>query len=165
MADHSIRAGGSGDAAAIAEIYNHYVLTSVITFEEEAVAAEEMARRIAGVQEVGLPWIVAEDAGRVVGYAYAGPWKTRSAYRFTVESTVYLAKDCVGRGLGSALYGELFEQLKARGVHAVIGGAALPNDASVALQEKFGMQKVAEFREVGFKLGRWVNVGYWERVL
>ena len=160
-----IRTATPADAAAIAAIYNHYVAETVVTFEEEPVSAEEIARRIDDVRAAALPWLVAEEGGHVVGYAYAVPWKPRSAYRFSVEITVYLARERTGRGAGSKLYGALFPLLEARGIHAVIGGIALPNDASVRLHEKFGLRKVAEFREVGFKLGRWIDVGYWERTL
>lgn len=159
-----IREATPSDAAAIAEIYNHYVQETVVTFEEEPVAAGEMARRMEEVRSASLPWLLAEEEGRVAGYAYATRWKARSGYRFSAEITVYLAPDCGGRGLGSKLYGELFPRLQERGIHAVMGGIALPNEASVALHEKFGLRKVAHFAEVGFKLGRWIDVGYWQRI-
>lgn len=160
-----IRASESNDAAAVAAIYNHYIAETVITFEEEPVGANEIARRIDDVQSASLPWLIAEERGEVAGYAYATPWRTRTAYRFSVEVTVYLSADHSGRGIGSMLYGRLFPMLEARGIHAVMGGIALPNEASVALHEKFGLQKVAHFREVGFKFGRWIDVGYWQRTL
>lgn len=161
--DTTIRDATPSDAAALAAIYNHYVRETVVTFEEEPVAAEEMARRLEEVLSASLPWLAAEEEGRVVGYAYATRWKARSGYRFSAEVTVYLAPDRGGRGIGSKLYGELFPRLEARGIHAVMGGIALPNEASVALHEKFGLRKVAEFKEVGFKFGRWIDVGYWQR--
>jgi len=120
---------------------------------------------MADVTASSLPWLVAEQAGGIVGYACATKWKARSAYRFSVETTVYLADGLAKQGLGSRLYDELFRLLKAQGIHAAIGGIALPNDASVALHEKFGMRKVAHFEQVGFKFGKWVDVGYWERFL
>lgn len=163
--DHSIRVATAADADHIAEIYNHYIANTVVTFEEEPVAANEMCRRIDEVFGASLPWLVAESAGRVIGYAYATKWKARSAYRFSVETTVYLAYGLGKLGLGSRLYEELFRLLKEQGIHAAIGGIALPNDASVALHEKFGMHKVAHFEQVGFKFGKWVDVGYWERFL
>ncbi len=97
--------------------------------------------------------------------AYAVLWKARSAYRFSVEITVYVAPGMAGRGIGSMLYSHLFAALQPLGVHAVIGGIALPNEASIALHEKFGMEKVAHFQQVGFKFNRWIDVGYWERIL
>jgi phosphinothricin acetyltransferase len=109
---------------------------------------------------------VAEEEDSIVGYAYANPWKQqRTAYRFSVEITVYVKQGCVKRGVGSALYTRLFELLRERGIHSVIGGIAQPNDASIALHEKMGLSKVAHFREVGFKHGRWVDVGYWQLTL
>jgi phosphinothricin acetyltransferase len=161
----AIRDATAADAPAIAAIYNHYIRETVVTFEEEPVSGAEIARRVEKVQSASLPWLVAEAGGRVVGYAYAGPWHVRSAYRFSVEITVYLAADQVGRGIGSKLYEALFSRLRARRIHAAIGGIALPNDASVALHEKFGLRKVAHFDEVGFKFDRWIDVGYWQRNL
>jgi phosphinothricin acetyltransferase len=161
----TIREAAAPDSEVIAAIYNHYVAATVVTFEEEPVPVVEMARRIEEVRSASLPWLVAEADGRVVGYAYARPWHARSAYRFSVEITVYLAPAHVGRGIGSKLYGELLPILQARRIHAVMGGIALPNEASVALHEKFGMRKVAQFEEVGFKFDRWIAVGYWQRTL
>ena len=156
-----IRSATPEDAAALCAIYNPYIAGTVITFEEQPVAVPEMQRRIAAVQPA-LPWLVAEDAGHVAGYAYAAPWRPRAAYRHSVESTIYLAPASHGRGLGRRLYGELLDQLRARGLHTVIGGVALPNPASVGLHEALGFKQVAEFGEVGFKFGRWINVGYWQ---
>lgn len=158
-----IREASAADAASIAEIYNHYVEHTVVTFEETLVSAADFAARIASVHVSGFPWLVAEEAGRVLGYAYATKWKERSAYRFSAEVTVYLAPTATGRGIGKLLYGALFPLLDARGLHALMGGITLPNEASVALHEKFGMRKVAHFDEVGFKFGRWLDVGYWQR--
>ena len=160
-----VRVAAPADAGALAAIYNHYVAETVVTFEEDPVAPAEMARRVEGVRASGLPWLVAEDEDRVVGYAYATPWRSRSGYRFSVEVTVYVAPDMGGRGIGTRLYGELFPRLADRGVHAVVGGIALPNAASVALHGRMGMRKVAHFEQVGFKLGRWVDVGYWQLLL
>jgi phosphinothricin acetyltransferase len=161
----TIRAATAADAAGIAAIYNHYVMQTVVTFEEESVSAADIAGRIEGVSSVSLPWLVAEEAGRVVGYAYATKWHLRAAYRFSAEVTVYLAPTDTGRRIGSNLYAQLFPILEARGVHAVMGGIALPNQVSVALHEKFGMRKVAHFEAVGFKFDRWIDVGYWQRTL
>ena len=150
---------------AIADIYNHYIQTSIVTFEEQPVTAVEIARRIEEVQSASLPWLIAEEDSRVVGYAYATPWRTRTAYRFSVEVTVYVAPGHAGRRIGSMLYSQLLPMLQAQSIHAVMGGIALPNDASVALHEKFGFRQVARFQEVGFKFYRWIDVGYWQRTL
>ena len=125
----------------------------------------EMARRIEEAASATLPWLVAEREGRIVGYANARKWRPRSAYRFSAEVTVYVAPDCMRLGIGSRLYEELFPSLRARGIHAVMGGIALPNEASVALHEKLGFSKVAHFKEVGFKFNKWIDVGYWQRGL
>jgi phosphinothricin acetyltransferase len=148
----------------MAAIYNPFILGTTITFEEEAVTPQEMATRIRAVMPA-LPWLVIEARGTVAGYAYATPWKTRSAYRRTVESAIYLAPSQAGQGLGTRLYGALLGELQQRGVHAVLGGIALPNEASVALHERLGFEKVGQLRQVGWKLQRWVDVGYWEKRL
>jgi L-amino acid N-acyltransferase YncA len=152
------------DAAQICEIYNHYVRETVVTFEESPVPEADMAQRISDVT-ARLPWLVWEADGAIIGYAYAAPWKARAAYRHSVESSVYLAPQATGRGLGSQLYAALIAELRQRGLHCVIGGAALPNPASVSLHEKLGFRKVAQFPQVGFKFGRWVDVAYWQLIL
>jgi len=159
-----IRMATRSDAEAICAIYNHYVTGTIVTFEEQPVAAADMRSRMDAVLEK-LPWLVLECDDEVAGYAYASPWKTRVGYRFAVESSIYLAPARTGRGFGSALYESLLESLRARHIHCVIGGAALPNPASVALHEKLGFTKVAQFHENGFKFGRWIDVAYWQRLL
>ncbi len=156
-----IRPAQASDAAAIAAIYNHYIATTTISFEEEPVAVDDMARRIADVG-AKLPWLVFEQEGRVLGYAYATPWRVRSAYRFSVESSVYVAPDSARLGIGKRLYQALLEALRAREVHVVIGGIAQPNAASVALHEHMGFEQVAMFKQVGRKFDRWIDVGYWQ---
>jgi phosphinothricin acetyltransferase len=161
----TIRPADSADVEQIVEIYNHYVLTSAITFEEAPVEVSEMARRIHEVHAVPLPWLVAASDANVLGYAYATRWKARAAYKFSAESTVYLRADAVGKGIGRELYAHLIAALRTAGVHAVIGGVALPNDASLGLHQKLEFEKVAHFKEVGFKFNRWIDVIYWERIL
>ena len=160
-----VRSATLEDGEAIASIYNHYIRNSIVTFEEVAVSDQEMAGRIVKVTASSLPWLVAEESGSLLGYAYASIWGGRCAYRFSTEITVYLAPGAEGRGLGSKLYDALFTHLKDKGIHTVIGGIALPNPASVALHEKFGMTQVAHFKEVGFKFGQWIDVGYWQGLL
>jgi phosphinothricin acetyltransferase len=108
---------------------------------------------------------VAEDAGAVIGYAYAAKWNARSAYRHTVETSIYLSHLSVSRGWGTRLYQTLFDMLRNQSIHVVIGGITLPNPASIALHEKFGIKKVAHFMEVGYKFGQWLDVGYWQSEL
>lgn len=159
-----IRLVTPADAADICTIYNHYVLSSTVTFEEEAVTAMEMATRIEDTMAV-FPWLVWEEQKKVVGYAYATKWKVRSAYRYSAESTVYLRHDFVGRGIGRKLYEHLIRDLGQAGIHTMIGGIALPNAASQKLHEGLGFKKVAQFEQVGWKFGQWIDVGYWELIL
>ena len=159
-----IRSATAADAQAICAIYNHFILQSTVTFEETAVTPEDMAQRIASTLQ-RLPYLVAEIDGAVAGYAYAAPWKTRSAYRNTVESSVYIAPGHAGMGLGSRLYQALLQDLREREVHAVLAGIALPNCASIGLHEAFGFIKVGQMREVGRKFGQWLDVGYWQLLL
>jgi L-amino acid N-acyltransferase YncA len=160
-----IRPATVSDSEAIARIYNHYIRESVITFEENEVSPQEMATRVEETMGAMLPWLVVEDHGVVAGYAYANKWKARSAYRFAVESTVYLDQRYTGKGVGTKLYQELLGILRTKSLHVVIGGIAQPNAASVALHERLGFEKVAHFKEVGFKFGQWVDVGYWQLAL
>lgn len=157
-----IRPVNTADAAALCAIYNHYISNTVVSFEEECVGTDEFAARIAKVQAAGLPWLVMEQDGNVIGYAYAARWQERSAYRFCALVSVYLAPDSVGAGRGTRLYEALFAALRATPVRWVIGAIALPNAASVALHEKMGMARVGLHPQVGFKFGRWIDVGYWQ---
>ncbi len=157
----SIRSARETDAPAISTIYNPYVRDTVITFEYEPVSDADMATRIHAYTRL-YPWLVAEREGKVVAYAYATGWRTRAAYDHTLESTIYVAKNYTRRGIAKPLYLELLRELKSRGVHAVVGCIALPNDASVALHEKCGFVKVAHFPQVGRKFERWVDVGFWQ---
>lgn len=160
-----IRPAEVTDAAAIAAIYNHYVEHTPISFEEQPVPVDEMATRITTVLQQGLPYLVAVLDDDVVGYCYATPWKARAAYRYSVEVTVYLAAIAQGRGLGYALYQQLFAALKTAGYHAALGGIVQPNPGSVALHEKCGMNQVALLPDIGFKFGQWHSVGYWQLLL
>ena len=159
-----IRPASITDASAIVAIYNHYVATTTITFEENPVSAEEMAQRIKDVS-AHLPWYVFEHDGQVLGYAYATPWRVRSAYRFSVESSVYVSPDHPRQSIGSQLYETLIEELRARAIRVILSGIALPNIASVAFHETFGFEKAAHLKQVGRKFEQWIDVGYWELVL
>ena len=156
-----IRDATPEDVTAICQIYNHYVAKTIITFEETPVSEAEMMGRMEEVKQQ-YPWIVYEADGKVLGYAYGSRWKGRCAFRFAVESTVYLSAEATGGGIGTALYEELLDRLRVLELHTVIGGIALPNPASIALHEKMGMTKVAHFPEVGYKQGQWLDVGYWQ---
>jgi L-amino acid N-acyltransferase YncA len=159
-----IRVVKETDAVHIAKIYNHYILNTLITFEEQRVTPEEILARIKSIT-TEYPWLVFEEDGRVVGYAYATRWKERSAYRRTVEAAIYLDVQVTGRHIGSQLTAALLDALRVRKIHSVLAGIALPNAASVGLCEKFGFAKVGKLEEVGYKLDQWVDVGYWELIL
>jgi L-amino acid N-acyltransferase YncA len=160
-----IRTAEPADAPAIAGIYNHYVSNTIVTFEEEVLEATEMARRVADTLEAGLPWLVIVEDGILLGYSYASKWKSRSAYRYTLETSVYLDQSATGRGRGTQLFSALIDAIRPYGAHALIGCVALPNPGSVRLLEKHGFVETGRFREVGRKLGRWIDVGYWELIL
>lgn len=159
-----IRTAGPADADAIARIYNHYILHTVISFEEEPVSGADMQGRMAEVQQ-NFPWLVYEEDGAVAGYAYATPWKNRGAYRHAVETTIYVDMAKLGTGIGARLYAPLLEDLRDRDLHVAMAGIALPNDGSVAIHEKFGFVKVGHYCEIGRKFDRWVDVGYWQLML
>ena len=150
------------DSQAIADIYNPFVNDSTVTFEEKAVSAEQISQRIEKVLDSGFPWIVLEQDGEILGYAYAGPWHTRSAYRFTAESTIYLSPDAGGKGYGLKLYRELLVKLKEQGIKNVMGVVALPNLPSVKLHQSLGFTKVGEFNNIGVKFERQISVSYWQ---
>jgi L-amino acid N-acyltransferase YncA len=159
-----IRDATPADAAQLADIYNYYIAHTHITFEEQLVDAAEMTRRMIDVQQTH-PWLVFDDADAIAGFCYATKWRVRHAYRFAAETTVYLRPGWSGRRIGTRLYERLLAELSELGMHVAIGGIALPNAASIALHERMGFLKVAQFSEVGWKLNRWIDVGYWERVL
>ena len=159
-----IRKINVNDAQQLADIYNYYIENTIVTFEEEIVTIDEMKQRILDVSKA-LPWLVYEEDGKVIGYAYASKWKSRCAYKYSLETTVYLKHGESGKGIGTLLYKELIAELKKMNYHALIGGISLPNDASVALHEKLGFEKIAQFKEVGNKFNKWIDVGYWELIL
>ena len=156
----SFRDAERRDAKAIAALYGYYVQTSGATFEETPPGTAEIAKRMKAVQSAGLPWIVATDAhGAVLGYAYAAPYRTRSAYRYTVENSVYVAPGTIGSGIGAAIMREVIERCTRAGFRqmlAVIGGSG--NIASIALHERLGFRMVGTHRAIGYKQERWIDV-------
>ncbi len=157
----NIRRANSDDAGQIAEIYNFYILNTHHTFETEPLSAEEVRKRITEICE-NYPYLVAEENGEILGYVYATQFKLRQAYKHSVEASIYVKNQAKQKGIGSELYKKLLEELAETDVHAIMAGISLPNDASVKFHEKLGYEKVAHFKEVGYKLGRWVDVGFWE---
>jgi L-amino acid N-acyltransferase YncA len=165
MAGPLIRLATAADAGAIAGIYAPYVTETFVSFEEVAPDAAEMALRIAGDGRGLHPWLVAEVDGEVVGYASSSPFRARPAYRWTVETGVYLAPEAQGRGIGRQLMAGLIELLTKQGFAAVVAGITLPNPASVALHERLGFTPCATYRGTGFKLGEWRTVQVFARDL
>lgn len=159
-----VRPVSHGDYRAICDIYNYYIANTVISFEEELLSPEDVEQRVVACTE-NYPWLVCAEGDRVVGYAYANRWQVRCAYRQCVETTVYLEHGHTGKGYGRALYTELLARLVEQGLHTAIAGIALPNEASIRLHENLGFRQVANFTEVGYKHGKWVDVGYWQKML
>ncbi len=156
-----IRLATAADAEAVAAIYAPYIESTVITFEVTPLTAEQMRARMVQSLE-RCPWLVAEDAGRVVGYAYAGPHRERAAYQWSADVAIYLDQQVHGRGLGRALYSALFPILVRQGYINAYAGITLPNPKSVGLHEALGFAPVGIYRNVGFKMGRWLDVGWWQ---
>ncbi len=149
------------DSKEICDIYNYYINNTIVTFEKQSISVNEMNNRVSSVKQQH-PWLVCELNKKVIDYAYANAWRTREAYKNTVESAVYIHPEFISKGVDTLLYRELINQLQKTNIHAIIGGISLPNKASIALHEKFGFEKVAHFKEVGFKFNKWIDVGYWE---
>jgi phosphinothricin acetyltransferase len=160
----AVRDATAADAAACAAIYAPYVRDTAITFEDEPPSAAEMGRRIAAAQERHA-WVVLEDAGRVAGYAYAGRYKERPAYRWACEVSVYLEQGRRRSGAGRALYQALFERLAARGYRTALAGMTLPNPASEGLHRAMGFEPVGVWRRIGWKHGAWHDVAWVQRAL
>jgi L-amino acid N-acyltransferase YncA len=161
-----IRDAVDTDLTAVHRIYAHEVLTGIATFEEVPPTLDELIARKESVRAAGLPYLVAEVRDEVVGFSYASPYRARSAYRFTIEDSVYVAADAQGTGVGSALLTELIARCEvgpARQMIAVIGNSA--NDGSVRLHERLGFRRVGTLAAVGFKFGHWVDTVLMQREL
>jgi L-amino acid N-acyltransferase YncA len=159
-----IRPATQADATRCAEIYRPYVTESWVSFELDPPDAAEMGRRIADYG-ASHAWLVAEVAGEIAGYAYGSPHRTREAYATSADVAVYVDPAFARGGIGRQLYGALFPILKNRNLHAVFAGIALPNDASIGLHEAMGFTPLGIYREVGWKMGGWRDVGWWQRLL
>ena len=159
-----IRNVSSRDAKAIVDIYNEYVVNSVATFETEPLRVEEMEGRIAGIS-ASYPYLVYVDQDEVVGYCYAHTWKERSAYRYTLETTVYLSPGHTGKGIGMLLMQRLIEACRENGYRALIACITEGNEASNILHERLGFKQVSHFKKVGLKFDRWLDVADYELLL
>lgn len=159
-----IRPVRQGDALSITNIYNYYIKNSVITFEEIPLSVQEIEGRI---RKIGAqyPWLVWEESGDVTGYAYVNTWKEKSAYRYAAELSIYVKNGFQGKGMGRELFSRLLKEVRKTNIHVLVSGITLPNEASVALHEKFGFEKIGCFNEIGFKSDKWLDVGYWELIL
>jgi phosphinothricin acetyltransferase len=151
------------DSARIAEIYNYYIENTIISFEEERVDSGEIESRIKAVLEKNYPYIVYEENGLLIGYAYLNNWRARPAYNITLETSIYLDIRFTGKGIGSALYKELIDRSKRINIHSLIGVISLPNEASQQIHEKLGFQLVGNFKESGKKFNRWIDVEFWQK--
>jgi L-amino acid N-acyltransferase YncA len=164
--DVIVRPAAVGDAAAVAAIFAHHVATSAATFDESAPGTEEIAEKITGITSARLPFLVAEITGEVGGFAYLAPYHTRSAYRYTVENSVYVAPDLQGRGVGRALLERLLTEAEHVGVREVVAIIAVTGDpASVALHRACGFNEAGRLNAVGFKHGRWHDTILMQRSL
>lgn len=152
------------DAAQIAEIYNRYILETTISFETQPLSAEDMRIRIEEISSY-FPYFVAENNGKLTGYCYAHPWKERAAYCKTLETTIYLASEAKGRGLGTRLMTQLIKECRNRGYHALIACITAENEESCQFHERLGFKKVSHFEQVGQKFGRWLDVADYELIL
>lgn len=152
------------DAKQLVDIYNYYVVNSIVTFDEIPFSENDFKDRINTISSK-YPFIVFEEDDYILGYAYANMFRQKPAYNHTVETTIYLKNDVQGKAIGTKLYSELLNELKEQKYHAIIGGLTLPNEASVKLHEKLGFKQVAHFKEVGFKFNKWLDVGFWELIL
>jgi L-amino acid N-acyltransferase YncA len=159
-----IRDASEQDAEACAAIYAPYVTDTAITFEIDPPSPAEMAERIAAAARTHA-WLVLEDDGRVVGYAYGGPFKARAAYRWSCEVSVYLERGRRRTGAGRALYEALFERLAARGFRTAVAGMTLPNEASVGLHRALGFEPIGTYRKIGWKHDSWHDVAWAQRLL
>jgi phosphinothricin acetyltransferase len=155
-----VRPARPSDASGCVEIYAPFVFHTPVSFETKVPTEEEFARRIEDTMRVH-PWLVAESEGALVAYAYACRHRQRPAYRWSVEVSAYVARGCRRRGIGRALYSQLLDLLTKQGFANAYAGIALPNDVSVAFHEAMGFEPVGVYRKVGFKLGRWHDVGWW----
>ncbi len=164
--DVIIRPATAADAPALAAIYGHHCCHGFGTFEETAPAPDDMAARLAAVQGYGLPYLIAEIDAAPAGFAYAGPFRPRAAYRYTAEDSVYIAPDRVGQGVGKALLAQVISDCEALGLRqlmAVIGDSA--NAASIALHRSLGFEMQGIMPAVGHKFGRWVDIVFMQRTL
>ena len=159
-----VRPGGAGDLAGVAAIYDEQVRTGISTFDLEPPPVSYWEHHLAGT-EPGDHFLVADDGGEVVGFAYSSAYRPRPGYRLTRETSVYLGEHARGQGLGRRMYGDLLDRVRADGIHVVLALVALPNPASVALHDACGFEHLGTMREVGWKFDRWLDTAWYQKVL
>ncbi len=157
--EFAIRDAVAADLPSVREIYNHYVLNSTVTFDEEPMTLAGLRRKFAKIEEKGMPFLVAvSPRGEILGYAYVYPWKEKAAYRYTVENSIYLGPASTGKGLGKALLAELIERSRAAGLKEIVAVIADKGaEASIAMHEQFGFKEIGHMGKVGFKFDRWLG--------
>lgn len=160
-----VRRAIADDLPAVLDIYNHVISTSTAVYADEPVNLTERIRWYEAREEQGYPILIAEDTGGIAGFASFGDWRTWPGYRFTVEHSVHVRADCRGRGFGRLLLLELIQTAAEMGKHVMIGGVDATNEASIRFHERLGFTRVAHFKEVGFKFGRWLDLIFVQRVL
>jgi len=160
-----IRTFEKQDAKQVAAIYNYYVENSAATFDCHPVSTEKMLLKAENIMAKGYPFVVYEDNGIIGGYACLSDWRPQEAYLITLETTVYLLPDYVGKGVGSELYRYIIDAATDLGVHSLIGVLSLPNEASRRLNMKFGFRLAGTFPETGLKFGRLIDVEFWQKII
>lgn len=162
--DKKIRVATEADIEPMLEIYKPIITATVISFETKVPTLEEFAERVKLIS-VDFPWLVCEINGRIAGYAYGNPHRSRRAYCWSADCSVYVSEDFKKRSVATSLYGHLFPMLKSQGYFNVFAGIALPNPASIALHKKMGFTEVGIYKNVGYKLNRWCDVAWYQLIL
>lgn len=152
------------DANQITQIYNYYIENSPQTFETEPIDSKEMTNRINEVVKENHPFLVAEDAGKILAYTYAKRFSLDKTFQYAASVAIYVSSQQTHKGIGTRLYLKLFDELSQTDFHTLIAAISLPNEIAVRFHEKLGFKKVAHFYEVGYKLGRWIDIGYWQKM-
>lgn len=153
------------DAERICEIYNYYVLNSTVTFDTEPYTLKMMENKIQSLMNGGYDYWVYEVDGLILGFCHLNEWKPRRGYRFTAETSIYVDKDFIGRGIGVVMMKHMLENVNKEKIHTILSCISLPNDSSVRVHERFGFQLAGLYKQIGFKLGEWRDVGYWQMMV
>jgi phosphinothricin acetyltransferase len=153
------------DAEHIAKIYNYYIENTAVTFDENPVTAEKIRQKIENIRSKAYPYLACDEDHQLAGYAYINTWRPHSAYSITLETSIYIAPQHTGKGLGAKLYEALIEKSRERSIHSLIAVISLPNDPSRRLHEKFGFRPTGIFKAAGIKFNRLIDVEFWQKIL